>query len=77
MRVFTKHTKVIGIAKNELEALSDMVREADTVGKAERQMSETEYIAIVVGEEYSSYRHPMTRSASTSEKAGKSHATDR
>lgn len=56
MRVFTKHTKVIGVAKHELDALVDMIREAGTTGKAERQMSETEYLAIEVGDIYDTHR---------------------
>lgn len=52
MRVFTKHTKVIGVAKHELDALADMIREASSTGKAERPMSATEYLAIEVNNVY-------------------------
>ena len=52
MRIFTRTTKVLGLAKHELDALSDMLREARETGKAERQMSSTEVLAIEISDMY-------------------------
>lgn len=50
MRMFIRTTRVLGLAPHELDALADMVREAKQKGKAERQMSNTETLAIEVCE---------------------------
>lgn len=52
MRIYTRHTKVLGVAKHELSALADMLKEAEHTGKAERKMSDTEYLAIEVNDVY-------------------------
>lgn len=52
MRIFTRTTNVLGIAKHELDALADMLREASSTGKAERQISATEILAIEVSDNY-------------------------
>lgn len=59
MQVFTRHTKVIGVAKHELEAIADMVREASTAGKAERRMSDRDYLAIEVKDSYAAVEPHM------------------
>ena len=56
MRVFTKHTKVIGVTKHELDALAGMIREASATGKSEWKMAEAEYLAIEVGDNYDMHR---------------------
>ena len=50
MRVFTRTIKVIGVSKDELNALQDMVQEAKTNGKAERQIAPNAYLAVDVGD---------------------------
>jgi len=56
MRIFSKTIKVIGVSKSELNALRDLVHEASVDGKAERQMSPTEYIAVEVNDVYERVR---------------------
>jgi len=56
MRIFTKTIKVLGITKDELSLLQDLVQQARTEGKAEQQISSTEYLAIEVSDMYQ--RHP-------------------
>jgi len=58
MRMFIKHIKVLGLAKHEVDAVAEMLREASHAGKAERQMSSTEYLAIEVSDVYDSRQHP-------------------
>lgn len=57
VRVFTRTTKVLGLANHELDALTDMVREARETGHAERQMSHTEFLAIEVCDIYEPAPH--------------------
>lgn len=52
MRIFTRTTKVLGVTHSELDALSDMVKEAREAGKAERQMSPTEVLMIEINDMY-------------------------
>lgn len=52
MRIFTKSTKVIGVTAKELDALADLITEARQKGKAERQLTETSYLAIEVNRQY-------------------------
>ncbi len=71
MRVFVKTTRVLGLAEHELDALADMVREAKDTGKAERQMSSTEVLAIHVSNEYKRIpRHGMEESSRNVKKPG-------
>jgi len=57
MRVFVKTTRTIGLAPHELDALTEMIREAKETGKAERQMSSTESLAIEVGDMHERRSH--------------------
>ena len=52
MRIFTKTTKVLGVTRDELDALQDLIQQARKEGKAERQISSTEYLAIEVSDMY-------------------------
>jgi len=63
MRVFTRTTKVLGLAKHELDALNDMIREAREKGSAERQMSHNEILAIEVSDVYEPISHSRSRNA--------------
>ena len=57
MRIFTKTTKVIGVTKHELDGLQELVQQARTEGKAERQISSTEYLAIEVSDVHERRTH--------------------
>ena len=52
MRIFSRTTKVIGLDKDELEALSELVAKARREGKAEVQTGASEYLAIDVSSMY-------------------------
>ena len=51
MRIFSRTTKVLGVTKDELNALQDIIQQARAEGKAERKMAPTEYLAIEVDDE--------------------------
>lgn len=50
MRLFTRTTKIIGVTVDELIVLQDLIQQAKSEGKAERQFSSTEVLAIEVSD---------------------------
>ena len=52
MRIFSRTTKVLGVSPHELATLQDLIQQAKTDGKAEKQISDNEYFAIEVSDMY-------------------------
>jgi hypothetical protein len=61
MRIFTRTTKVLGLAQEELGALADMLDEAKSTLKAERQIGSNEFLAIEVSPMYAPHKAMRTK----------------
>lgn len=48
MRTYTKTVRVLELSRNELNATSDMLKEAGEIGHAERDFTDNQGIKIIV-----------------------------
>jgi len=67
MRILTRTTKILQLDGSEIDALSDMVREAGEKGSAERGMTPTQSLRIEVVERSDQprgWRYTAAKSAS-------------